>query len=283
MSRKISTRLLPLVFLSLMLALFSTHALSQTVRLGYVLWDSEIASTNVVAAILEEKMGYDVELIAVDSGPMWAGIARGDFDAMVAAWLPLTHGDQYDRVKDDVELLGPNLHGAKIGLVVPTYVTIDSIEELNAHRSKFGSRIVGIDPGAGIMRATDEAIDVYDLDFRVQDGSDAAMTAQLSRAIRRGDWIVVTGWTPHWKFAEFDLKYLDDPEGVYGEEEYIGTVVRLGLRDDMPEVYEFLDNFYWTPDDMAAVMVDINNGMDERAAALKWIEENPDKVNAWLP
>lgn len=271
------------VFLSLLVSLFGVHALGKSVSLGYVLWDSEIASTNVVAAVLEEKMGYDVELIAVDSGPMWAGIARGDFDALVAAWLPLTHGDQYDRVKDDVELLGPNLHGAKIGLVVPTYVTIDSIEEMNAHSSKFGGRIVGIDPGAGIMRATDEAIDVYDLDLRLQDGSDAAMTAQLSRAIRRGEWVAVTGWTPHWKFAMWDLKYLEDPKGVYGGEEYIGTVVRLGLREEMPEVYEFLKNFYWTPDDMAAVMVDINDGMAERAAALKWIEANPDKVNAWLP
>ncbi len=276
------------LFTLLLMLLFSVAAgqaaqAAETVNLGYVLWDSEIASTNVVAAVLEEKMGYDVNLISVDAGPMWAGIGRGDFDAIVAAWLPATHADQYERVWKDVELLGPNLHGAKIGLVVPAYVTIDSIEELNAHRSRFGGRIVGIDPGAGLMRATDEAITVYNLNFHLQDGSDAAMTAELSRAIRRGDWIVVTGWTPHWKFAQFDLKYLEDPEGVFGGEEYIGTVVRKGLRDEMPEVYEFLDRFYWTADDMATVMVYIREGMDEREAALKWIEENPERVDAWIP
>lgn len=280
-----TTRLLAVLLFALVVSVVgaTTVAAKGKVSLGYVLWDSEIASTNVVAAVLEEKLGYDVELIAVDAGPMWAGIARGDFDAMVAAWLPGTHGDQYSKLWQDAELLGANLHGAKIGLVVPAYVDIDSIEELNAHSSQFRGRIVGIDPGAGLMRATDEALDAYDLNFRLQDGSDAAMTAELTRAIRRNEWIVVTGWTPHWKFAQWDLKYLDDPKGIFGGEEYIGTVVAADLKSRLPEVYDFLDRFYWSPDDMAAVMVDIREGMSDRDAALKWIEANPEKVNSWLP
>lgn len=269
----------------LLLGLITGGALASngTVRLGYVLWDSEIASTNVVAAVLEDKLGYDVEMIAVDAGPMWTGIAQGDFDAIVAAWLPATHEAYYNRVWQDVENLGPNLHGAKIGLVVPAYVTIDSIEELNAHRSRFQGRIVGIDPGAGLMRATDAAIDAYGLDFTLQDGSDAAMTAELGRAIRSGQWIVVTGWTPHWKFAQWELKYLEDPKGVFGASETINTIVAKDLRERMPEVYEFLDRFYWTPDDMATVMVYIREGMSEAEAARRWIAENPEKVEAWLP
>lgn len=269
----------------LLLGLITGGALASngTVRLGYVLWDSEIASTNVVAAVLEDKLGYDVEMIAVDAGPMWTGIAQGEFDAIVAAWLPATHEAYYNRVWQDVENLGPNLHGAKIGLVVPAYVTIDSIEELNAHRSRFQGRIVGIDPGAGLMRATDAAIDAYGLDFTLQDGSDAAMTAELGRAIRSGQWIVVTGWTPHWKFAQWELKYLEDPKGVFGASETINTIVAKDLRERMPEVYEFLDRFYWTPDDMATVMVYIREGMSEAEAARRWIAENPEKVEAWLP
>lgn len=254
-----------------------------TVKLGYVLWDSEIASTNVVAAVLEDILDYDVQMISVDAGPMWTGIAQGDFDAIVAAWLPGTHEAYYSRYWADVENLGPNLHGAKIGLVVPSYVTIDSIEELNSHRAQFQGRIVGIDPGAGLMQATDAAIEEYGLNFALQDGSDAAMTAELGRAIRSNQWIVVTGWTPHWKFAQWDLKYLEDPRGVYGTAETINTIVARDLKDRMPEVYHFLDRFYWTPDDMASVMVDIREGMSEAEAARKWIAENPEKVEAWLP
>ena len=261
----------------------SAWAAKGTVRLGYVLWDSEIASTNVVAAVLEDILDYQVEMISVDAGPMWTGIAQGDFDAIVAAWLPGTHEAYYERVWTQVENLGPNLHGAKIGLVVPSYVTIDSIEELNAHRAQFQGRIVGIDPGAGLMQATDKAIQEYGLNFTLQDGSDAAMTAELDRAIRSNQWIVVTGWTPHWKFAQWDLKYLEDPKGVYGAAETINTIVARDLYERMPEVYEFLDRFYWTPDDMATVMMYIREGMSEAEAARKWIAENREKVEAWLP
>ena len=101
-----------------------------TVKLIYVPWDSEIASTNVVTAVLQEKMGYDVELIEVDAGAMYQGLASGDADGMVAAWLPTTHGHYLDAIKDDVVDLGVNLDGTKIGWVVPSYVTIDSIEDL---------------------------------------------------------------------------------------------------------------------------------------------------------
>lgn len=278
-------RALSATFTLLLLGLITGGAFASngTVKLGYVLWDSEIASTHVVAAVLEEKLGYEVELISVDAGPMWTGIARGDFDAIVAAWLPNTHEAYYSRVWKDVENLGPNLHGAKIGLVVPAYVTIDSIEELNAHRTRFQGRIVGIDPGAGLMRATDAAIEAYGLNFTLQDGSDAAMTAELGRAIRSRQWIVVTGWTPHWKFAQWDLKYLDDPKGIFGASETINTIVAKDLKERMPEVYAFLDRFYWTPDDMATVMMYIREGMSEAEAARKWIAENPEKVEAWLP
>ncbi len=285
MSDRLRARGLVAALALLLLGLITGEALASngTVRLGYVLWDSEIASTNVVAAVLEDKLGYDVEMIAVDAGPMWTGIAQGEFDAIVAAWLPATHEAYYSRVWQDVENLGPNLHGAKIGLVVPAYVTIDSIEELNAHRSRFQGRIVGIDPGAGLMRATDAAIEAYGLNFTLQDGSDAAMTAELGRAIRAGEWIVVTGWTPHWKFAQWDLKYLEDPKGIFGASETINTIVAKDLRERMPEVYEFLDRFYWTPEDMATVMMYIREGMSEAEAARRWIAENPEKVEAWLP
>ncbi len=133
------------------------------------------------------------------------------------------------------------------------------------------------------MQATDKAIQEYGLNFTLQDGSDAAMTAELGRAIRSNQWIVVTGWTPHWKFAQWDLKYLEDPKGVYGAAETINTIVARDLYERMPEVYEFLDRFYWTPDDMATVMMYIREGMSEAEAARKWIAENREKVEAWLP
>lgn len=100
------------------------------ITLAYVSWDSEMASTHVIQKVLEDQ-GFKVELKQVEAGPMWAGVASGSADGMVAAWLPLTHKSYYEKFKNQVEDLGPNLEGTRIGLVVPSYVDVDSIADLN--------------------------------------------------------------------------------------------------------------------------------------------------------
>lgn len=253
------------------------------IKLGYVLWDSEIASTHVVASIIEDELGYDVSLTAVDAGPMWMGISRGEFDAIVAAWLPSTHEAYLKKTQDNIVNLGPNLEGAKIGWVVPAYVSIDSIQELNDVAEKFDNKITGIDPGAGLMASSEQAIEDYELTLDLVSGSDAAMTAALRRAIDKEEWIVVTGWTPHWKFAAYDLKYLEDPNKSFGDEEHIATIVTPELEYKAKDVYTFLDNFHWTPEEMGEVMIMIEDGMEPYDAARKWIADNQERVENWLP
>lgn len=143
-------------------------------------------------------------------------------------------------------------------------------------------KITGIDPGAGIMEATEKAIKEYKLDdWELVSGSGAAMTAALKKAYDKKEPIIITGWNPHWMFAKYDLKYLKDPKGVYGGAEEIHTIGRLGLKDDHPEAYKVLSQFKWTEDDMGAVMVDIMEGAKPEDAASKWVEENADKVAEW--
>ncbi len=272
-----------------MLALLMVFAASPAeakgrLTLAYVEWDCAVASTNVAHAVLQEKLGYNVETLSVSAAAMWRGIATGDVDAMVTSWLPVTHADYKEATAGQVEDLGVLTENARIGLVVPDYVTIDSIEELNEHADKFRGRITGIDPGAGIMSRTEEAIEEYNLtNMELLEGSDATMAAALRDAIRGEEWIVVTGWSPHWKFGRWDLKYLEDPEKVFGEAEYIGKVGRKGLKDDAPEAYNFLKNFAWSQEDMAVVM-DWNqeNPDDLYANAVRFLEENPDMVEKWL-
>jgi len=253
----------------------------KSISIGYVLWDSEIASTNVLKQVFE-KAGYDVTITAVDAAPLYQAVASGDVDCTVSAWLPRTQKAYMDEFGDSLDLVGKNLEGARIGLVVPTYVTIDSIEEMNGVKEKFEGEIVGIDAGAGVMKTTDEAIEAYGLEYGLISSSGAGMTAALKKAVGREEWIVVTGWTPHWKFARWDLKYLEDPKGVYGGDEYIGTLARTGLAQDDPEAYAILKRFHWTPDDMASIMLDIEDGTSHEDAAKKWIDAHPDQVNAWL-
>lgn len=264
----------------------TTTKKDKKITLAYVAWDSEIASTNVVKEVLESKLNYKVEMLQVDAGPMYVGVADGSVDGMVSAWLPSTHGENYyEPNKDKLEDLGVNLEGTKLGLVVPSYMDVNSIEDLN--KDDVGKlvdyTITGIEPGAGIMSQTEKAVKEYDLKkWNVLGSSSAAMVKVLQDAYAKKEPIVITGWTPHWMFADMDLKYLEDPKKVYGGSEQIHTLVRLGLKEDQPNAYRFLDQFEWTPADMEAVMGDIAEGMPEEEAAKKWVDANEAKVNEWI-
>lgn len=142
--------------------------------------------------------------------------------------------------------------------------------------------IIGIDPGAGIMKATSKAIEEYGLsDWTLIEGSGAAMTATLAKAVKSEQPIIITGWTPHWMFSKYDLKYLDDPKKVYGEAEEIHTVVRKGLKEDHPVAYEFLDRFEWSSDEMGEIMTAIQEGQDPAEAAKAWAESHSDRIDTW--
>lgn len=253
----------------------------ESVSIGYVLWDGEIASTNVLKQVFEQ-VGYDVEIIAIDAGPLYQGLAKGEFDLTVSAWLPETQKNYWDIYKDQIDYVGSNLDGCRCGLVVPSYVTIDSIEDLNGVKDKFDETIVGIDPGAGIMQNTENAIEMYNLELELESSSGGGMATALKRAIDNEDWIVVTLWSPHWSFNRWDLKYLEDPLEAYGTGDHATTLARKGLKEEKPEAYAIASRFHWTQEDIASVMMDIENGMPEDEAASKWISNNPDKVAEWI-
>ena len=252
----------------------------QEIELAYVEWDSEVASTPVIGKVLED-LGYDVKLTPLDNAVMWEAVAKGEADAMVSAWLPVTHGAQFEEYGDQMIDLGPNLEGAKIGLVVPEYMEdVNSIEDLKDHA---GKKITGIEAGAGVVQAAERALEEYpNLEgWTVETSSSGAMATALQSAYDKEEEIIVTGWNPHWKFQKFELKYLEDPKGTFGGAETINTMVRNGLEEEMPEVYQILDNFKWTTEDMESVMLAIQEGEDPEDAAAAWIEENQDKVDEW--
>ncbi|MER2122144.1 MAG: glycine betaine ABC transporter substrate-binding protein [Solibacillus sp.] len=268
--------------LSLLLAACSSEVegtKKQAVNLAYVEWETEVASTHVVGQVLED-LGYYVTLTPLDNGIMWEALANGEVDGMVSAWLPQTHAPQVEKYKGRIDNLGENLLGGKIGLVVPSYMDVDSIEDLT---DEAGKTITGIEPGANITGTTEKAYEIYpNLEgWTVLSSSSVAMTGALKQAIENKEEIIVTGWSPHWKFNLFDLKYLDDPKGMYGTEEYIGTFARNGFKEDNPGAYSVLDNFHWTPEDIESVMYDIMEGIDPKDAAKKWIDENEAKVVDW--
>ncbi|WP_213876232.1 glycine betaine ABC transporter substrate-binding protein [Pseudomonas sp. dw_358] len=269
---------------ALVLAISSTMASAETksISIGYVDgWSDSVATTFVASEIIKEKLGYDVKLQAVATGIMWQGVATGKLDAMLSAWLPVTHGEYWAKNKDKVVDYGANFKDAKIGLIVPEYVKANSIEDLKTDDT-FGKKIVGIDAGSGVMLKTDQAIKDYGLDYKLQASSGAAMIAELTRAEKEHKSIAVTGWVPHWMFAKWKLKFLDDPKGVYGAAETVDSVGSLELDKKAPEVVAFLKKFQWaSKDEIGEVMLAIQDGAKPEVAAKDWVTKHPDRVKEW--
>ncbi len=268
----------------LVVAMSSTLASadSKTLSIGYVDgWSDSVATTHVAAEVIKQKLGYDVKLQAVATGIMWQGVATGKLDAMLSAWLPVTHGEYWAKNKDKVVDYGPNFKDAKIGLIVPEYVKAKSIEDLKTDTT-FKNKIVGIDAGSGVMLKTDEAIKQYGLDYKLQASSGAAMIAELTRAEDKQESIAVTGWVPHWMFAKWKLRFLDDPKGIYGAAETVNSIGSKGLEKKAPEVVAFLKKFQWaSKDEIGEVMLAIQEGAKPDAAAKDWVAKHPERVAEW--
>jgi glycine betaine/proline transport system substrate-binding protein len=254
-----------------------------TIKLAYVNWAEGVAVTHLLTQLIQD-MGYTVETTMADVAPIYTSVAEGKQDVLVETWLPVTHAAYFEQYGDRLEFVGTWFDEARIGLVVPTYVEIDSIAQLNDVKDKFKGVLTGIDSGAGIMGATEKAIAQYNLAYELMASSGPAMTAALKSAIDKKEWIAVTGWAPHWKFARYDLKFLDDPKGIYGAAEKVQTAARKGFTKDYPEVAALLGKMKFTGTQIGSLMDAIESASgEESVAARKWIEENRELVQSWMP
>jgi glycine betaine/proline transport system substrate-binding protein len=253
--------------------------------LVYVNWAEGIAYTHLAKAVLEDKMGYEVKLTAADVGPAYTAVAQGNKDAFMETWLPTLHKDYIDKFKDKVVDLGHVYEGTQSGLVVPEYVTISKISELNSKKGKFDGKIIGIDAGAGIMKTTDKVIKDYGLDFKLVQSSGPAMTAALKKAVDNNEWIVVTGWKPHWKFGRWKLKFLEqDADKMVWKPGNIHIMGRKDLEKDKPTLAAFLRKMKLSDKDLSNLMIAIKESGDgPEKAARAWMKANEAVVSVWVP
>ncbi len=282
--RRTPIRLVATLVLSLGLAL---SAYADTVRIGWTAWSDAEFITKLAAQVIEDRLGQDVELIQTDIAPQYQGLASGDIDVMLMAWLPGTHEDYMEAVGSDIVSLGILYGYARLGWAVPAYIPEDelgSIADLADPdvRRRLNGTITGIDPGAGLTRLSQQAIEDYGLDgYELQISSGAGMTAALARAIRRDEWIVVTGWSPHWKFGAHELRYLEDPEGTLGSFERVHAMARQGFYQDNPEAALLLSRIHLDLDELQDAMFYAQENSYEEAVA-RFIEQHGNVIDYWV-
>ncbi len=247
-------------------------------------WDEDVAATYMWTELLEQR-GYTVTVQELDIASTFTGVANGQIDLYLDAWLPYTHQTYWDRYQDQLEVVGTWFEGRNT-LVVPDYVNVNSIAELKGREAEFNGRIVGIEAGAGEMKAMREKIiPAYGLEnMELVEGSSPAMLATLDSSIKQNQPVVVTLWEPHWAFNRYQLKVLEDPQGAWGPPDQIQIIATKGWSASNPELAGWLKNFKLTPEQISSMMVKIQDAGqgNEQAAVKEWIAENQQVVDAWF-
>ncbi|MCW8381101.1 ABC transporter permease/substrate binding protein [Streptomyces justiciae] len=260
----------------------------EKVRIGYVPWDDGVASTFLWKEILEER-GFQVEAKQLDAGPLYTSVASGNVDFMTGAWLPTTHEQYWKKYGDQLDDLGAWYGKTSLELSVPSYMKgVDSLDDLKGKASEFGGKITGIESSAGEMALLkSKVLGAYGLDkeYKVVDSSTPAMLAELKREYSKKEPIVVTLWSPHWAYNDYDLKKLKDPKGAWGSGDGIHTVARKGFAAKNPAVGKWLKDFKLDEKQLTSLEAEINKaGKGKQQDAVRtWLKSNPGVVDKLAP
>jgi glycine betaine/proline transport system substrate-binding protein len=257
------------------------------VIIGWTAWaDAEVVS-KMAAIVLSQGMKLDVELTLSDIAVQYRGVAEGNLDVMLMSWQPKTHEDYLRRYGKDLVDLGVLYEGATLGWVIPDYVDrsrIAAIGDLAKPdvRTLLQGKIQGIGKTAGIMRLSRKAIEAYGLDgYELVVSSGPAMARAVGRAVEEKRAIVATGWRPHWKFAEYPLRYLEDPKGIFDGAESVHAMARKGFKEDHPEAAAFFGRMHLSLDALESIMAAARKS-SHREAILDWIGNHRDTVQYWM-
>jgi glycine betaine/proline transport system substrate-binding protein len=255
--------------------------------LGYIVWDENVAVSNLTKVILEEDLGYGkVELQLIDVEvvkQVFQGVADGDLAAFQDVWMPNLE-ENLSKVQKDVVHLDPWFEGeTSYGIAVPDYMDVRSIAELDEAGTDL---IIGIESGAAFHpQIKNKVIAGYNLDMKLVEGSTPAMLFELEKAYKERQPIVFLRWSPHWMNAEYDLRYLKDPrdlQGAFNDPAKISTIVNGDLPKDDPVAYAFLKAISLNEEQLNEMEADINEAEDPVKGVKAWLKGNRDTVQPWI-
>ncbi|UTW64255.1 hypothetical protein KFE98_08990 [bacterium SCSIO 12741] len=249
--------------------------------LGNEQWAVSRALAYMTKAVLEEK-GFNVEIKDEGIQNIYRGVNQSKIDVFMDAWQ--SGHDVYLFENNQMEDLGPVFQGCRFGLAVPNYYPIDSISHLLADSSVFGNVMYGVKKDAGVMIASQTALNGYGLDPRIVEMEEDELMKQLQLMIDQKQNFVTAAWTPHWKMKFYDLKFLTDTTHVFDETDQIHAVARPGFEKDQPRAAEIIRNISLTDEQITELLIltkDASTPEDLGRITRGWVKDNQDLVKSW--
>jgi glycine betaine/proline transport system substrate-binding protein len=272
-------------------------------------WVGYEASAYVVGTVAEQELGCTVNYKNLKEDVSWQGFGTGEVDVVIEDWGHPDLEKKFFEGSGDGSAMdfGPNGNVGIIGWYVPPWLAeehpdILDWENLNDYAEDFATsesggkgQFLGADPS--YVQFDEAIVENLDLNFEVVfSGSEAASIEAFEKAEKNKEFLIGYFYEPQWFLSVVPLQKValppyeegcqDVPEEVdcdYPETELKKIVSTEWAESGDPSV-DLVKNFQWTNDDQNTVAKYISQDkMSQEDAAAKWIEENPDKVEAWLP
>lgn len=275
-------------------ALFASTAQAddQTLDFGVPAWPGITVKTAIAEQLLN-PLGYETSTQEIGLQVIYQGIESGDIDAFLGAWLPAQR-KMFDPRKESGVLIdvANNVDGAQMTLAVPEYLFEDGLQsfaDLDDYRDQLDGEIHGFGAGSAASEILNNAIDndTWGLgDWQLVDTSEVGMLSAARDAISREEPIVWVGWTPHWMNLELPMRYLEDPEDLFGEnngESDVLTLLRGDYAEANPNVVTFFEQFTFSAEEQSWMIQAF--GQEERDladVAEQWIVDHPERIEAML-
>jgi glycine betaine/proline transport system substrate-binding protein len=182
------------------------------------------------------------------------------------------------------------------------YPDITDYQNLNKYADLFKTSESGdkgqlLDGDPSYVTNDEALVKNLDLNFKVvQGGSEAALITAFRQAEQNKTPLLAYFYSPQWFFNELDLVRVNlpaytagcdaDPEKVACDYPpyTLDKIASATFASSGSPAYQVIQKFQWTNEDQNTVSKYISeDGMSAEDAGKQWVEENPDKVKAWLP
>ena len=193
------------------------------VTLNEQAWAGSTANTYIAKAVLEDKLGCQVEITKIAEIPVFQAMADGKVDAVLEDWQ---HTDEYAKYIDQAGTVvqgGPLGVEGHIGWFIPKYLMDEhpefaSWEGLQGEEGLFktaesGSQGMFLGGDPSYVQKDKELIEALGLDLKhVTAGAEPAQVARWSQLYKQQKPVLFYWYTPQYLNQEYDLAEVKLPE-----------------------------------------------------------------------